>query len=114
MLHAAVLFCAATTAVLHAFDGRYRGFDWPLFAPAAAAAALAWVAGATRAPGALEERWLAAVLLAGAAVMVVKEGPANAQALGYAALLAVLGGCALARTSTIRPSSAPTAAGSTL
>jgi exo-beta-1,3-glucanase (GH17 family)/cbb3-type cytochrome oxidase subunit 3 len=114
MLHAAVLFCAATTVVLHAFDGRYRGFDWPLFAPAAVAAALAWIAGASRAPGSLEERWLGGVLLAGAALMVAKEGPANAQALGYAALMAVLGACALARTSTSSPSSAPTAAGSLL
>ncbi len=112
LLHAAVLLSAAVTVVLHGFDARYRGFDWPLFAPAAVAAALMLGAGAARAPGALEERWLAAIVLAGAAVMGVKEGPANAQALGYAALMAVLGGCALARTSTSSPSSAPTAAGS--
>jgi exo-beta-1,3-glucanase (GH17 family) len=114
LLHAAVLLSAAVTVVLHGFDARYRGFDWPLFAPAAVAAALLRAADAARAPGALEERWLAGVVLAGAAVMAVKEGPANAQALGYAALMAVLGVCALARTSTSSPSSAPTAAGSTL
>jgi hypothetical protein len=114
LLHAAVLFCAAVTVVLHGFDARYRGFPWPLFAPAAVAAALLWSAGAgaARAAGALEERWLALVLLAGAAVMAAKEGPANAQALAYAALMAALGALALARTSTSSPSSAPTAAGS--
>jgi glucan 1,3-beta-glucosidase len=114
LLHAAVLFCAAVTVVLHGFDARYRGFPWPLFAPAAVAAALLWSAGvgAVRAAGALEERWLALVLLVGAAVMAVKEGPANAQALAYAALMAALGALALARTSPSSPSSAPTAAGS--
>jgi exo-beta-1,3-glucanase (GH17 family) len=112
LLQGAVLFSAAVTVVLHGFDARYRGFDWPLFAPAAVAAALLLAAGGVRAPGALEERWLAAVVLAGAAVMGWKEGPGNAQALGYVALMAVLGGCALARASTSSPSNAPTAAGS--
>jgi glucan 1,3-beta-glucosidase len=112
LLQAAVLFCAATTVVLHGFDARYRGFPWPLFAPAAVAAALLWAAGVRRVRQAVEERWLAAIVLAGAAAMVVKEGPANSQAIGYAALMAVLGACALARASTSRPSSAPTAAGS--
>jgi hypothetical protein len=112
VLQAAVLFCAALTVVLHGFDARYRGFDWALFAPPAVAAALLWGLGLRRGDDAVEERWLAAVLLAGAAVMAVAEGPANLQALGYAALMAVLGACAWARASTSRPSSAPTAAGS--
>ncbi len=112
MLQAAVLFCAAATVVLHAFDARYRGFDWPLFAPAAVAAALAWIAGASRAPDALEERWLGAVLLAGAALMAVKEGPGERAGARYAALMPCSGPAAFARTSTSRPSSAPTAAGS--
>ena len=114
LLHGAVLLSAAVTVVLHGFDARYRGFDWPLFAPAAVAAALLRGAGAVCARDALEERWLAAVVLAGAVVMALKEGPSNAQALGYAALMVVLGGCALARASTSSPSSAPTAAGSGL
>jgi glucan 1,3-beta-glucosidase len=114
LLHAAVLLAAAVTVVLHGFDGRYRGFGWPLFAPPALAAALMRLAGAARMPDALEERWLAVVVLAGAAAMAIREGPSNAQALGYAALMAVLGGCALVRASTSSPSSAPTAAGSAL
>jgi exo-beta-1,3-glucanase (GH17 family) len=112
LLHGAVLFAAAITVVLHGFDARYRGFDWPLFAPPAVAAALLWGAGMRRGDDALEERWLAAVLAIGAAVMVVKEGVSNPQALFYAALMVVLAACARARTSTSRPSSVPTAAGS--
>jgi exo-beta-1,3-glucanase (GH17 family) len=112
MLHGAVLFCAALTVVLHGFDARYRGFDWPLFAPPAVAAALLWGLGLRRGADAVEERWLAALLLAGAVVMVVAEGPANLQALGYAGLMSVLAACAVARASTSSPSSAPTPAGS--
>ena len=112
LLHGAVLLSAAVTVVLHAFDARYRGFDWPLFAPAAVAALLLRGAGAVRGADAIEERWLAAVLLAGAAAMALQEGAANAQALGYAVLMAALGACALSRASTSSPSSAPTAAGS--
>jgi len=112
LLFALVLFGAAVTAVLHAFDARYRGFPWPLFGPAALAAGLLWCAGLRRDAQAVEERWLAAVVLGGAVLMVVREGPLNAQALGYAALLGVLGGPAVARASTSSPSSAPTAAGS--
>lgn len=114
LLRAGVLFAAATTVVLHAFDARYRGFDWPLFAPAALAFAACALAGARSGRDAVEERLLAGVLLAGAAAMVATEGLSNPQALAYAGLMAVLGGCALARTSTSAPSSAPTAAGSTL
>jgi glucan 1,3-beta-glucosidase len=112
LLHAMVLFAAALTVVLHGFDARYRGFPWPLFAPAATAAALLWGAGLARGAAAVEERLLGWVLVAGAAVMVAHEGPANGQALGYAALMLVLAGAALARASTSAPSSAPTAAGS--
>ncbi len=114
MLQAVVLFAAALTVVLHGFDARYRGFDWPLFAPAAAAAALLWGAGVRRSSEATEERWLGWTIAAGALVMAVTEGPANLQALGYAGLMAVLAAGALLRASTSIPSSAPTAAGSTL
>lgn len=112
LLHGLVLFGAATTVVLHGFDARYRGFDWPLFAPPAVAALLLWGAGLRRAAESLEERWLAAVLVTGAAVMVISEGPANLQALGYAGSMLALAACALPRASTSMPSSAPTAAGS--
>ncbi|HYF59645.1 MAG TPA: hypothetical protein VEA81_11890 [Burkholderiaceae bacterium] len=112
LLQGLVLFGAALTVVLHGFDARYRGFPWPLFAPPAAAAALVWLAGARRAAGAVEERWLAGVAAAGAAVMVVAEGPANGEALGYASIVLVLAGAAWARASTSSPSSAPTPAGS--
>jgi glucan 1,3-beta-glucosidase len=114
LLHAMVLFAAAATVVMHGADARYRGFAWPLFAPAAVAAALLWGAGFARGAGAVEERLLGWVLIAGAAAMVAKEGAANGQALGYAALMSVLAGAALARARTSAPSSAPTAAGSTL
>ena len=107
-----VLFGAAVTAVLHGFDARYRGFPWPLFGPPALAAALVWAAGLRRAEDAVEERVLAAVIAAGALVMLWKEGWPNLQAVGYAALLLVLGGACAARTSTSRPSSAATDAGS--
>lgn len=114
VLHAGVLFAAALTVVLHAVDARYRGFDWPLFAPPAVAFVLLWVAGARRTPAAIEERWLAAIVASGAVVMVASEGPSNLQALGYAASMLVLAGCAAARANTSMPSRAPTAAGSTL
>ena len=114
LLHAAVLLSAAVTVVLHGFDGRYRGFDLALFAPAAVAAVLLRAAGAVQATGALEERWLAVVLVAGAVAIGLREGAANLQALGYCGLMLVLGGCALVRASTSRPSSTPTAAGSAL
>jgi hypothetical protein len=98
--------------VLHGFDARYRGFDWPLFAPAAVAAALLWGAGVRRAGDAIEERCLAWTIAAGAVVMVWSEGLANTQALGYAGLMLVLAGCTLSRASTSAPSSTPTADGS--
>jgi len=112
LLSGLVLLGVAVTALLHAFDARYRGFPWPLFAPAAVTAGLLWCAGLRRDAEALEERWLATLVLACALLMVFREGPLNLQALGYAALLAVLAGTAAARTTTISPSSAPTAAGS--
>ena len=112
LLQAAVLFAAALTVVLHAFDARYRGFDWPLFAPAAVAVWLLWGAGVRRARDAREERCLGWILAAGALAMVLAEGPANTQALGYAGLMAVLAGGALVRASTSAPSSAPNADGS--
>jgi exo-beta-1,3-glucanase (GH17 family) len=112
VLHGAVLFGAAVTVVLHGFDARYRGFDWPLFAPAALAALLLWIAGLRRDAAAVEERWLAGVTAVGALAIGVMEGPLNRQALGYAALMLVLAGCAAARARTSSPSSAPTAAGS--
>ncbi|MFZ4757843.1 MAG: hypothetical protein ACOYLX_06685 [Burkholderiaceae bacterium] len=114
LLHAGVLFSAALTVVLHGVDARYRGFDWPLFAPPAAACVLLWIAGARRTPAALEERWLAAIVAAGAGVMVATEGLENPQAIGYAVVMVVLAAGAAARTRTSMPSSAPTAAGSTL
>jgi exo-beta-1,3-glucanase (GH17 family) len=112
VLFAAVLFAAAVTVLLHAFDARYRGFDWPLFAPAAGAAVLLSLAGAVRMGDAAEERLLAVVLAAGAVVMLVAERPWNPQAVLYASLMLVLAVFAWPRTSASAPSSAPTAAGS--
>jgi glucan 1,3-beta-glucosidase len=112
LLFGLVLFGAAVTAVLHGFDARYRGFPWPLFGPPAVAAAIVWAAGLRRGADAIEERVLAAVIVAGALVMLWKEGWPNPQAVGYAAVLLVLAGACAARTATSRPSSAATAAGS--
>jgi exo-beta-1,3-glucanase (GH17 family) len=115
LLLVAVLFAAAVTVLLHAFDARYRGFPWPLFAGPIAALALLRIAGLRAHLYAVEERWLAGVIAAGAVVMVVSEGPANPQALGYAAAMGLFALCAAwPRTSTSRASSAPTAAGSKL
>ena len=78
----------------------------------AGAVALLWGAGVRRGRDAIEERCLGWALAAGAVAMAVAEGPANAQALGYAGLMAVLAGGALVRASTSAPSSAPNADGS--
>jgi glucan 1,3-beta-glucosidase len=88
-----VLFGAAFVALGLAVDPRYRDFPLAAFAaPAAGFAALAWL---TDAPGRAasigrEERVLAAVLAACAPVIVWRETLANLDALGWAALCAVL------------------------
>jgi glucan 1,3-beta-glucosidase len=87
-----LLFLAAVDALGLVFDARYRPLPWPgIAAPALLLLALAWLG--DRLPAAArEEKLLAAVCAACAVLVVVLEGPANAQALLYAALLLALAG----------------------
>jgi hypothetical protein len=87
-LRFALLFGAAATALALAFDPRYRDFPLAFAAPPAVAlAALAWAAGAS---AEVEERALAAVLVAAAPAIVLREGLANTDALAWAALCLAL------------------------
>jgi exo-beta-1,3-glucanase (GH17 family) len=79
-----LLFGAAAAALALAFDPRYRDFPLAFAAPPAVALALlAWAGGAS---GEVEERALAAVLVATAPVIVLRESFANIDALAWAAL----------------------------
>jgi len=83
-LRFALLFGAAAAALALAFDPRYRDFPLALAAPPVVAfAALAWGSGVR---AGIEERALAAVLVATAPVIVLREGLANTDALAWAAL----------------------------
>jgi glucan 1,3-beta-glucosidase len=83
-LRFALLFGAAAASLALAFDPRYRDFPLAIAAPPAVALALlAWVAGTS---AAVEERALAAVLVATAPLIAVSEGLANTDALAWAAL----------------------------
>ena len=87
---AALLFAAATAALLLVADPRYRGFPWALLA-GPATILLALRAAGDRLPGdAREERLLAIAAGACAPAIAWIEGPANAQALGFSALLFAL------------------------
>jgi glucan 1,3-beta-glucosidase len=87
---AALLFIAAVDALGLVFDARYRPLPWPLIAaPALLLLALAWLG--DRLPvAAREEKLLAAVCAVCAVLVPMLEGPANTQALLYAALLLAL------------------------
>jgi hypothetical protein len=83
-LRFALLFGAAAASLALAFDPRYRDFPLAILAPPTLAfAALAWAAGTT---AEIEERALAAVLVATAPVIVLRESLANTDALAWAAL----------------------------
>ena len=83
-LRFALLFGAAAAALALAFDPRYRDFPLALAAPPAVAfALLAWAVGAS---ADVEERALAAVLVAAAPVIVLRESLANTDALAWGAL----------------------------
>ncbi len=83
-LRAVLLFGVAAAALALAFDPRYRDFPLAFAAPPAVALALlAWAAGTS---AEVEERALAAVLVATAPVIVLREGLANTDALAWAAL----------------------------
>jgi glucan 1,3-beta-glucosidase len=89
---AGLLFLAAVDALGLVFDARYRPLPWPVIAaPALLLSMLAWLG--DRLPvAAREEKLLAAVCAVCAVLVVVLEGPANTQALLYAALLLALAG----------------------
>lgn len=89
---ACLLFLAAGDALGLVFDARYRPLPWPVIAaPVLLLTALAWLG--DRLPAAArEEKLLAAVCAVCAVLVVILEGPANTQALFYAALLLALAG----------------------
>ncbi len=105
LAQAALLFFAAVDVLGLVFDARYRPLPWPgIAAPALLLLALAWLG--DRLPAeARQERLLAAVCAVGAVLVAVLEGPANGQALLYAALLLAL---AAATGWPHRATSAPT------
>ena len=83
-----LLFGAAAASLALAFDPRYRDFPLAILAPPAVALALlAWVG---RASAEAEERTLAAVLVAAAPVIALREGLANTDALAWVALCLAL------------------------
>jgi len=87
LLFLGLLFALAVDALGLVFDGRYRPLPWPTPAvPALPLLALALL-GERLAPGAREERFLAAVCAACAPLILALEGLANTQALLYLALL---------------------------
>ncbi len=110
MLRLAVLFCAASMALVLLADARYRPFPWWWFA-APTASLLAWRAGGLARNRPCPEEWLLAGVLAACAVAVaIIEGWRNAQALVFCALLIVLAGSIVLGFRTIA-SSASNAAG---
>jgi exo-beta-1,3-glucanase (GH17 family) len=87
-----LLFLAAVDALGLVFDARYRPLPWPVIAaPALLLSALAWLGDRLRA-AAREEKLLAGVCAVCAVLVAIMEGPANTQALLYAALLLALAG----------------------
>lgn len=109
------LFAAAMSVVLLVFDARYRGFPWASFAMPAAMQALLALRGERLPSDAREERALCIVVLAGAALAIAQETPANAQASVFLGGLALFALCCIgaprSRASTSIPSSAPNAEG---
>jgi exo-beta-1,3-glucanase (GH17 family) len=90
LAQATLLFFAAVDALELVFDARYRPLPWPgIAAPALLLLALAWL-GDRLPAGARQERLLAAVCALCAVLVAMFEGPANGQALLYAALLLTL------------------------
>ena len=92
LLRLAVLFCAASMALVLLADARYRPFPWWWFA-VPTASLLAWRAGGLARNRPSPEAWLLAGILAACAVAVaIIEGWRNAQALVFCSLLIVLAG----------------------
>ena len=87
-----ILFSAATAALVLLLDPRYRPFPWWWFlSPAITWSAVAMLRRTSQRSITLtEERLLAGILMACAIANVIHEGIANAQALGYSAVLLLL------------------------
>jgi exo-beta-1,3-glucanase (GH17 family) len=108
-LHFALLFAAASAALVLLLDSRYRPFPWWWFlAPTTSLLALRLAGYAPDNALAYKQQVLAGILAACALGIALLEGWQNAQALGYCALLLVLAGAAAwpSRTKTSRASSA--------
>lgn len=105
----ALLFAAASAALVLLLDPRYRPFPWWWFvAPAASLLALRVAGCAIDTSVAYKQQVLATFLAACALGIAIAEGWHNAQALVYCALLLVLSGAAAwpSRTKTSMASSA--------
>jgi exo-beta-1,3-glucanase (GH17 family) len=108
-LRFALLFAAASAALVLLLDARYRPFPWWWFlAPTTSVLALRVVRCAPDTARAYKQQLLAAILAACALGVAITEGRHNAQALAYCALLLVLAGAAAwpSRTKTNIASSA--------
>jgi exo-beta-1,3-glucanase (GH17 family) len=91
-LQLAVLFCAASAALVMLLDPRYRPFAWWWFL----APTVSWLALRCAAPQAVGQisrqvLFLVCALIVSASGMMVQEGWRNAQAMSYGALLLSLG-----------------------
>ncbi len=115
----ALLFAAATAALVLLLDARYRPFPWWWFLAPAAALLAARLRGREAAgPNSFallqqrpsEELLLAAVLACCAIGIALLEGWRNAQALSYCAVMLTLAGCCAGRLRT-NTSNANSAAG---
>ncbi|MBL8670121.1 MAG: hypothetical protein JNK11_05675 [Alphaproteobacteria bacterium] len=90
-LRLCVMVAAASTALALAIDPRYRDFPTAVYLGPAIAFLALRAMGALATPGdGREERGLAALVLALAAIGLAREGLANQEALGWCATLALL------------------------
>ena len=92
----AALFSAAAVALPLVFDARYRELAWTLLAAPAPLWVALRLAGQRLDAGAREERVLACVMAACAVAIAGQEGLANAQALAFALLLALMAAAVVA------------------
>jgi exo-beta-1,3-glucanase (GH17 family) len=94
-LRLALLFCAASAALVVLLDPRYRPFPWWWFlAPTASWLALRCAAPRISHPRSRQTQFLACTLAVSAFGIMVQEGWRNAQAISYGALLLSLAGVA--------------------
>ncbi len=108
-LRFALLFAAASAALVLLLDSRYRPFPWWWFvAPTTSVLALRLAGYATFGAQAHKQQVLACILAVCSVVIAITEGWHNAQALVYCALLLVLAAAAAwpSRTKTSAASSA--------